>query len=69
MDRPDNALPLFRPIQSPWHLTLINALERVQHDLFCISPFLTDDVVQEAEKILSSLIFHKAAPLTLEAFT
>ncbi len=69
MDRLDNTLPLFRPIQSPWRLTLINALERVQRDLFCISPFLTDDVVQESEKILSSLIFHKATPLTFRVLT
>lgn len=69
MDRQDNAFPLFRPIQSPWRLTLINALERVQRNLFCISPFLTDDVVQETEKILSSLVFHKAAPLTLRVLT
>lgn len=69
MDRQENAFPLFRPIQSSWHLTLIDALERVQRNLFCASPFLTDDVIQETEKTLSPLVFHKAAPLSLRVLT
>ncbi|HLG78956.1 MAG TPA: phospholipase D-like domain-containing protein [Ktedonobacteraceae bacterium] len=51
-----NDIPsLFRLVMPPWRSTLVEAVKQAQQDIFCISPYFTDDVLEDVEKTLLSL--------------
>jgi PLD-like domain len=53
---------LFRPMMNPWRSTLVEAVKQARQEIFCISPYFTDDVLEDVEKTLLSLP-QKANPL------
>lgn len=44
----------FVPVKSPWRSTLLKTIKKAQSKIFCVSPFLTDDVLSSLEDIFRS---------------
>src|SRR5712691_10921460 len=65
-----NDTPLaFRSVMTLWRVNLLEAMKRVRQEIFCISPYFTDDVIQGVEKTLLSLPQKDIRKLTIRILT